>query len=110
MTEVRSTIGDDLFQVLDRLRDTADGRKLRGFAARCCRAWGGHAADARIGPAVAAAEQFAAGRASAAELRAAHREAWRSFDPDVPLNDYGDPNWADIPIMLTHPDAWHAAY
>jgi hypothetical protein len=71
MTEDEWLVGSDPRPMLEFLRGRADERKLRLFAAACCRAiWG--LLDPGTRAAVVVAERFADGAAEEAERRSAH--------------------------------------
>ena len=106
--------GADPCPMLLWLRDKGTERQLRRFAAGCCRLWDGLNADDRAAEALDSVERSVDGQIDAAELRAANKQAWRSFDLRLPENAannaMGDASHADLALMLTHKDAWHSAY
>src|SRR6185312_8493364 len=82
MTEADWLACDDPIRMLDALRGRASERKLRLFAVACCRGIWHLLADERSRMAVAAAEEYADGRAGRERLVAARdgaREAKSRF-------------------------------
>jgi hypothetical protein len=80
MNDDRSPGRGDPAAALDALVRGADDGRLRLFAAACCRAMWPFLTDERFRAAVEAAERFARGVATAAELAAAHAAARRAYD------------------------------
>jgi hypothetical protein len=114
MTESEWLHGADPLPLLLCLRDKSSDRQLRRFAIDCCRLWDGLNTDERAAEALNAVEQSIEGNIGAAELHAANKEAWQSFDLTLPenaaKNAMCDASQTDLAIMLTHKDAWHSAY
>lgn len=114
MTDSEWLQGADPLPMLLWLRGKGTERQLRRFAAGCCRLWGGLNTDGRAAEALKAVERSAEGQIDADELRAANKQAWRSFDLSLPENAAnnatGDASHADLALMLTHKDAWHSSY
>ena len=75
MTEREWVACEDPMPMLAALRGRASARKLRLFACGCCRTVVWHLLDERSREAVAVAERFADGRATASELGAARQRA-----------------------------------
>jgi hypothetical protein len=114
MTEAQRQSGTDPIPMLMWLRDTANERELRVFAASCCRLWEGIKDDHRATAALNAVQRWIDGQSVVDELQAANKDAWRSFYLDLPenaaLNGCGDASHADLAITLTDKDAWTSAY
>jgi hypothetical protein len=107
LTEKEWLAGNTFRRMLDYLRGKATNRKLRLFAAACCRRVGRLLAEEeRARRAVEVAEQFADGHVTEDELAAAQAEVW-------PLHGSGDQGRSAALHAAGYaagPAAWDAAW
>ena len=80
MTEAEWLRGTDPKPMLKRLPDTASDRKVRLFAAACCRAVWDLFTDERSRAAVEVSERYADGQATGKQLAAARRRAVKAAE------------------------------
>src|SRR4051794_28311793 len=94
MTEAQWLACDDPRLMLDHQRDAASPRKLRWFACACVRSVWAHLIDERSQRAVEVAELYADGRAEAAALAEAEKQAFEVAAVADLRSTVSDPAWA----------------